>query len=151
MFKFGSIGAFSNAINIPYCKLSGTAEVRNGNAVTIDRAAKTMALTTADTGKGDVYVVYNVERRFEYDDSNEMCWKPGEMPLVYELRSLIGYAVDFTNDAQLIAGAPAAGNLLAYGADGKLTIVSAATGYKALYKVIEVVGDIIRAEVVAGE
>lgn len=156
MFKFATIGAFDNAVNVPYCKIpdSITGGVFNGMGVTLDRKNGTLALTTATTGKGDVYVVYGVQRNPKFDSSEEFCFKAGEMPLVYKLSSLKGYEVQLTLNSNVISdtlSTIAADKLLAYGADGKLAVVAASTGYSAWLKVVEVTGDIVRAVVEVNE
>ena len=156
MFKFATIGAFDNAVNVPYCKIPDavTGKVFNGMGVTIDRKTGTMALTTAATGKGDVYVVYNVQRTFNFSSSKDFHFKAGDMPLVYKLASLNGYEVEFSLDDTLVTGTLAdvtADKLLAYGANGKLGVVTAATGYAVWLKVIAVKGGIVRAEVVVNQ
>ena len=149
MFKFATIGAFDNAINVPYCTIPAdvTTKVYNGMGVTIDRAKKTVALTTANE-TGDIYVVYNVQRTFDFDSSADFCMVAGDMPLVYVLKSLVGYEVEFSTDDK-IAAAPdaiAVGTTLVYGADGKLAAGTSTT--QPYFKVLEVVDGVARAQVI---
>lgn len=149
MFKFATIGAFDNAINVPYCTIPATvtAKVYNGMGVTIDRATKTVALTTASE-TGDIYVVYNVQRTFDFDNSADFCMVAGDMPLVYLLKSLAGYEVEFSVDANIVAApdAVAVGTTLVYGADGKLAAGTSDT--QPYLKVLEIVNGVARAQVI---
>lgn len=155
MFKLHTIGGFDRAINIPYCKLAtGTDKVYNGNGVTIDRAQATATLTTASTGKADVWVVYNVIRGVYCGGTSDAYSTAGDFVNLYSLASLVGLEVEISNDAHTFASGPVsslvAGDKLAYGADGLLSKVSADTGYAYVYKIIAINGDIIRAEVATG-
>lgn len=155
MFKFHTIGAFDRVINLPYCKMvEGTDKVYNGNAVSIDRPTAIATLTDATTGKGDVWVIYNVIRGVYGTSSCDAYWTAGDYVNLYSLTSLIGLEVEISNDEYTFASGPvegiAANDTLIYGDNGKLT-KAAATGCTAALKVIAVEGNILRCEVVAGE
>lgn len=154
MFKFHTIGAFDRAINIPYCKLAtGTDKVYNGNGCTIDRSNATATLTTTSTNKGDVWVVYNVIRGVYTGNSADVYWTAGDFVNLYSLSSLVGLEVEVTNDAHTFTSGPASdiavGDTLAYGDRGLLGEISSTTGYSYALKVLEINGNIIRAEVIA--
>lgn len=150
MFKFVTIGTFDNAINIPTCKLADSVSVPvvDGMGVTVDRAKKELVLTTATTGKGDVYILYNESAVL--DGLNRNAFVGGDMPLVFRAASLTGYEIAVSVDDAHFDSTKAqvqAGKLLGYGDGGKLSVISAATGYAVWFKVIEVSGGIARAEV----
>lgn len=155
MFKVATIGAFDVMNNIPYCKLApGSGKVYNGNGVTIDRANATATLTTAETAKQDVWVLYNVVRGVYCGDREDAHWTDGDMPLLVSLASLVGREIEISNDAHTATSGPiaslTAGKYLVYGDKGLIKENANTNGYAYAYKIIEVSGDMIRAEVVEG-
>lgn len=150
MFKFATVGAFDRAINVPYCVLDTTVtgKVYNGNAVTILRKDKKLT-PASNFASGELGVIYNEYRTFDYDKFDDMSFEAGDRPLVFTVDSLVGNEVEFTIDANIMTNAAAAvtaGTTLYYDANGKLGTTK---GTHLLgYYVLEVRGKWVRAQVV---
>jgi len=136
MIKFRDIGTYKNAVDVPYCKTA--VALKNGMVVTADLAAKTVALPTATSTKGEVYIVINRIEKPEIKAPNEYTIEKDEYPRLFLVESLNTRILDMDMDA--VTGtysAIAVGNKLAADVDGKLKVISDATGYKTYFEVTE--------------
>lgn len=140
MIKFRNIGVYKNAVNVPYCVVPSTITggLKNGMGVTADLANKTVALPTADTAKGDVYVVINLIDKPETSSPNDYKIVAGENPRLFLLKSLDTRILDMDMDAVTTAYTTIkVGDTLTLGVDGKWVVNATITGYATYLKVIE--------------
>lgn len=136
MIKFRDIGAYKAAQNIPYCTTSVV--LHNGMGVTVDFAAKTVALPNATTAKEDVFLVMNRYDKPEVNSPNEYVINPGEYPRLFRVKSLDGYILDL--DMDQVTGeysSIAVGDKLGFGTDGKMVEVSDVADCLTYFEVIE--------------
>lgn len=137
MLKFREIGTYKNAVNIGYC----TADVvlKNGNVVTYDRATKKAALPTTETAKAaGLAIVMNTIDKPEILEPNDFKIEKGENPRLFALFSLKDRIIDM--DMDQVKGTYSAigvGDVLVANTEGKLEVVSAATGYAEYFEVVE--------------
>ncbi len=135
MLKFREIGTYKNAVNNGYC----TADIvlHNGNVVTFDEATKKVALPT--TGKEtELAIVMNTIDKPEILEPNDFQIEVGENPRLFVLSSLKGRIIDMDMDQVETAYASVSvGSILVATKDGKLKVVSASTGYKEYFEVVE--------------
>lgn len=137
MLKFREIGTYKNAVNIGYC----TADVvlKNGNVVTYDRATKKAALPTEDTAKAaGLAIVMNTIDKPEILEPNDFKIEKGENPRLFALFSLKDRIIDM--DMDQVKGTYSTinvGDALVANTEGKLEVVSAATGYAEYFEVVE--------------
>lgn len=136
MIKFRNIGGYKNAQNIPY--IPTTVELHNGMVVTVDMTKKTLALPSADTAKGEVYLVMNRYDKPEVNSPNEYVIEVGEFPRLFMVSSLNGVVLDCDTDQ--ITGAYSSinvGDKLTAGTDGRLVVNSNTDGFLTYFLVIE--------------
>lgn len=136
MIKFRNIGGYKNAQNIPY--IPTTVELHNGMVVTVDMTKKTLALPSADTAKGEVYLVMNRYDKPEVNSPNEYVIEVGEFPRLFMVSSLNGVVLDCDTDQ--ITGAHSSinvGDKLTAGTDGKLAVNSSTDDFLTYFLVIE--------------
>lgn len=136
MIKFRNIGGYKNAQNIPY--IPTTVELHNGMVVTVDMKKKTLALPSADTAKGEVYLVMNRYDKPEVNSPNEYVIEVGEFPRLFMVSSLNGVVLDCDTDQ--ITGAYSSinvGDKLTAGTDGRLVVNSNTDGSLTYFLVIE--------------
>lgn len=136
MLKFREIGTLKNATNVGYCVTP--VALKNGYGVTVDLSTKTVALPTADTAKGDVYIVLNKIDKPEVNEPNDYTIDIGEYPRAFRVKSLDGRIIDMDTDAVTTAySALAKGDTLGFGTDGKLVKLTDTTGYATYFEVID--------------
>lgn len=136
MIKFRNIGGYKNAQNIPY--IPTTVELHNGMIVTVDMAKKTLALPSADTAKGEVYLVMNRYDKPEVASPNAYVIEVGEYPRLFMVSSLNGVVLDCDTDQ--ITGAYSSinvGSKLTAGTDGKLAVNASTDDFLTYFLVIE--------------
>lgn len=136
MLKFREIGAYKTAQNIGYTTCA--VALKNGYGVTVDEGAKTSALPTSTTAKGDVWIVMNRIDKPEIHESNEYVILVGENPRLFRAKSLDERIIDMDTDAVTTAYASLAkGDKLTFGTDGKLVKTADVTGYATYFEIIE--------------
>ncbi len=136
MIKFRNIGGYKNAQNIPY--IPTTVELHNGMIVTVDMTKKTLALPSADTAKGEVYLVMNRYDKPEVASPNAYVIEVGEYPRLFMVSSLNGVILDCDTDQ--ITGAYSSinvGSKLTAGTDGKLAVNASTDDFLTYFLVIE--------------
>lgn len=136
MIKFRNIGGYKNAQNIPY--IPTTVELHNGMIVTVDMTKKTLALPSADTAKGEVYLVMNRYDKPEVASPNAYVIEVGEYPRLFMVSSLNGVVLDCDTDQ--ITGAYSSinvGSKLTAGTDGKLAVNASTDDFLTYFLVIE--------------
>lgn len=136
MIKFRNIGGYKNAQNIPY--IPTTVELHNGMIVTVDVTKKTLALPSADTAKGEVYLVMNRYDKPEVASPNAYVIEVGEYPRLFMVSSLNGVILDCDTDQ--ITGAYSSinvGSKLTAGTDGKLAVNASTDDFLTYFLVIE--------------
>ena len=153
--KYGTIGAFKNVQNVPYCKASEDMAV--GMGVIIDRVNKTVALPDDATEcKSVVYIVSNINDKPEQHNSAEtFVVKSGDFVRCDDLRTLNGMEIEFAaseiNGGATTITSLAANDTLVFYTDGLVKKETTLTGYAVYFKVIEktaYMGNGIRAEIV---
>lgn len=136
MIKFRNIGGYKNAQNIPY--IPTTVELHNGMIVTVDMTKKTLVLPSADTAKGEVYLVMNRYDKPEVASPNAYVIEVGEYPRLFMVSSLNGVVLDCDTDQ--ITGAYSSinvGSKLTAGTDGKLAVNASTDDFLTYFLVIE--------------
>ncbi len=136
MIKFRNIGGYKNAQNIP--DIPTTVALHNGMIVTVDMTKKTLALPSADTAKGEVYLVMNDYDKPETPYPNAYVIEVGECPRLFMVTSLSGVVLDCDTDQ--ITGAYSSinvGDKLTAGTDGKLAVNSSTDDFLTYFLVIE--------------
>lgn len=136
MIKFRNIGGYKNAQNIPY--IPTTVELHNGMIVTVDMTKKTLALPSANTAKGEVYLVMNRYDKPEVASPNAYVIEVGEYPRLFMVSSLNGVILDCDTDQ--ITGAYSSinvGSKLTAGTDGKLAVNASTDDFLTYFLVIE--------------
>lgn len=136
MLKFREIGTYKNAVNVPYC--TSAVALKNGMIVTANLVAKTAALTTASTTKGDVYIVMNVIDKPETLKPNDYTIEIGEYPRLFRAKSLAGRIIDVdTNQVTTTYSDIDVGDYMAGDTDGKLAVVEDVSDYETYFEVID--------------
>lgn len=136
MIKFRNIGGLKNAQNIAH--IPTTVELHNGMVVTVDMTKKTLALPSADTAKGEVYLVMNRYDKPEVNSPNEYVIEVGEEPRLFMVSSLSGVVLDCDTDQ--ITGAYSSinvGDKLTAGTNGKLAVNASTDDFLTYFLVIE--------------
>lgn len=138
MLKFRDIGTYKNAVNFGY--FTADVVLHNGNVVTVDKAAKKVALPA--TGKEtDLAIVMNIIDKPEIETPNDYKIEIGENPRVFMLYSLKGRIIDMDMDQVDGTYADIAeGNVLVPDTTGKFKVATDATGYTEYLKVTEKTG-----------
>ena len=134
--KYKTIGAFKSVQNIPYCKAA--VDMKIGMGVVLNRDTKVAQLPTADEAKATPYIVTNIIDQPEVRDSNNFTIAKGEFVRADDLRTVNGLEIEFSaNEITTDIASIAKGELLGFGADGKLVKIAASTGYDTYFNVIE--------------
>lgn len=136
MIKFREIGAYKTTSNVGFC--TTPAILTNGMGVTINEATGVVALPTATTAKGDVYIVMNRIDAPETLAPDDYKIAIGECPRVFRLKSLDGRILDMNDLAVTTAYASiSAGDTLTLATTGKWVVNATLTGYETYLKVME--------------
>lgn len=136
MIKFRNIGGYKNAQNIAH--IPTTVELHNGMVVTVDMTENTLALPSAGTEKGEVYLVMNRYDKPEVNSPNEYVIEVGERPRLFMVTSLSGVVLDCDTD-QITSSYSSinVGDKLTAGTDGKLVVNASTDDFLTYFLVIE--------------
>lgn len=136
MIKFRNIGGYKNAQNIAH--IPTTVELHNGMVVTVDMTQNTLALPSASTAKGEVYLVMNRYDKPEVNSPNEYVIEVGERPRLFMVTSLSGVVLDCDTD-QITSSYSSinVGDKLTAGTDGKLVVNANTDDFLTYFLVIE--------------
>lgn len=136
MIKFRNIGGYKNAQNIAH--IPTTVELHNGMVVTVDMTENTLALPSAGTEKGEVYLVMNRYDKPEVNSPNEYVIEVGERPRLFMVTSLSGVVLDCDTD-QITSSYSSinVGDKLTAGTDGKLAVNASTDDFLTYFLVIE--------------
>lgn len=136
MLKFREIGTYKTAQNNGYTTCAS--KLKNGYGVVVNEATKISTLPTADTAKGDIWIVMNKIDKPEIHEPNDYTIEVGENPRLFRVKSLDGRIIDMDTDAVTTAYASiAVGDTLTFGVDGKLVKNATLTDYSTYFEVIE--------------
>lgn len=137
MIKFKNVGDFKNARNIG--TVETPIELINGKLVTLDKVAGAIALPTADTAKGSLWVVMNERESVPYTGTtDDYVINIGECPRLVDVTTLKGVTLEM-NDKCLTTKYVdiAEGDALVADTNGNFTKVSDASGYETSFTVIK--------------
>lgn len=136
MLKFREIGTYKTAQNSGYTTCA--AKLKNGYGVVVNESTKISTLPTADTAKGDVWIVMNKIDKPEIHEPNDYAIEVGENPRLFRVKSLDGRVIDMDTDAVTTEYASlSVGDTLTFGTDGKLVKNGTLTDYSTYFEVIE--------------
>jgi hypothetical protein len=136
MIKFYELDAYKTAKNVGYCTCA--AALHNGMIVSANLTAKTVALPTTTTAKGDVWLVMNRIDKPEILKPNDYTIEIGEFPRIFNVKSLNGKMLDLDTDQVATAYASiSAGDKLTADTAGKLAVTADVSAHETYFEVIE--------------
>lgn len=136
MIKFYELDAYKTAKNVGYCTCA--AALANGKIVSANLTAKTVALPTSTTAKGDVWLVMNRIDKPEIDEPNDYTIEIGEFPRIFNVKSLNGKMLEMDLDQVATAYASiSVGSKLTADTAGKLAVTADVTAHETYLEVVE--------------